>query len=463
MRRRQFLQLGTGGVLAGVLGFPGATRANTNSPDFRLVAANGQHRFLDQQAEPTGVMRYNDSIPGPLIRIPRARESVILFHNALDESSSVHWHGLRIENAMDGVPGMTQDPVLPGDDFIYRLNPPDAGTYWYHSHSRAWQQMALGLAGVLIVDEDEPPRVDQDLVFAVDDWRLQRSGQIERASFGSMHDWSHAGRVGNFITVNGQRELVYPVSAGERLRLRMVNIANARSMQLLINEPETQVVALDGQPVKPFRPEAGIVLLAPGQRCDLIIDLSFTPGHRSPIELLIRDTAYEIATLQYDERVKRENPLADSIELAANPLARTALPDRFRHVPLLMEGGAMGSLRSASLDGKILSMRELVHNGMAWAFNGVAGLPEEPLFRVARGSAISLDVENATRWPHAMHIHGHHFQSDLEPGVWRDTLLFAREQKSSMRFVADNPGRWLIHCHMAEHMASGMLTWFEVS
>ena len=412
---------------------------------------------------PTGVMRYNDSIPGPLVRIPRGRESIIRFHNALDEPSSVHWHGLRIDNAMDGVPGMTQDPVLPGGEFVYRLNPPDAGTYWYHTHSRSWKQMALGLAGVLIVDEDEPPRVDRDLVFAIDDWRLDRDGQLQRGSLGNMHDRSHAGRIGNFITVNGQRKPDFTVSAGERLRLRLVNIANARTMRLSIDEPETRVVALDGQPVPPYRPDSGIIQLAPGQRCDLVIDLSASPGHRVPIELLIRENAYEVAALRYDDVVRREHPLDEPVELAPNPLARTVLPEESLRVPLRMEGGAMGSLGSAVLDGKTLSIRELVQHGKAWAFNGVSGLPKEPLFRVTRGAGVSLEVHNATRWPHAMHIHGHHFQSDLEPGVWRDTLLFTREEQGNMRFVADNPGKWLIHCHMAEHMASGMLTWFEVS
>ena len=79
-----------------------------------------------------------------------------------------------------------------------------------------------------------------------------------------------------------------------------------------------------------------------------------------------------------------------------------------------------------------------------------------------RGTAVSLQIINDNGWPHAMHVHGHHFVDDREPGVWRDTSLFARGEKSSLRFVADNPGKWLIHCHMTEHMAAGMVTWFQV-
>ena len=110
-----------------------------------------------------------------------------------------------------------------------------------------------------------------------------------------------------------------------------------------------------------------------------------------------------------------------------------------------------------------MEIRELVKHRQVWALNGIAGMPAEPLFRVPRGSAISLEIDNNSRWPHAMHLHGHHCQTSREPDIWRDTVLFDREERGSMRFIADNPGKWLIHCHMVEHMAGGMVTWFEVT
>ena len=125
------------------------TELSAQPPGYQLVASHGQVKFSPQQETPTRVLHYNQSIPGPVLRLPQGRESVIRFENALDESSSVHWHGLRIDNSMDGVPDMTQATVQPGEVFEYRLTPPDAGTYWYHTHQRSWAQMALGLAGVL--------------------------------------------------------------------------------------------------------------------------------------------------------------------------------------------------------------------------------------------------------------------------------------------------------------------------
>ncbi len=459
--RRQFIKASVAGLLGASLFRP--TRGHANLTSFELSASNGQFMFGDDQENATQVMFYNQSIPGPVIRIPQGRESIVQLRNSLDEPTSVHWHGLRIDNAMDGVPDLTQPPVMPGQQFEYHLTPPDAGTYWYHSHMRSWAQLALGLAGVLIVEEANPPRVDQDLVFAIDDWRLDREMQMDTESFGSMHDWSHGGRLGNFITINGETEPSFEVASGERVRLRLLNIANARIMNLLFNESGISVVAIDGQPVEAFTPEDGRIVLAPGQRADLIIDMTADPGTRSAIELVIGEYAYEVAGFDYSQQARRAQLLDTPIRLPDNPANKIVLPTEFKRVPLLMQGGAMGGMRGAIFEGRELDIRELVQRQKVWALNGIVGMPAEPLFSVRRGTAVSLDVHNDNNWPHAMHIHGHHFIHDRNPGWWRDTTLFQRGERGAMQFVADNPGKWLIHCHMVEHMAGGMLTWFEVT
>lgn len=438
----------------------GIAQANTRQ---QLIAASGEHRFVAGQKQATQVMQYNESIPGPVLRLPQGQTSEIEFINRLDEASTVHWHGLRIENAMDGVADMTQPPVMPGGTFLYRLTPPDAGTYWYHTHMRSWAQQALGLAGVLIVEEENPPLVDQDLICAIDDWRLDDGLQFHVESLGSMRDWSHQGRTGNVFTVNGKVHETFPVASGERVRLRLINIANARVMRLLIDEPRVSIIAIDGQPITPEPLIANRLTLAPGARADLMLDMTAEPGQSSLIELLEGDYAYEIARFDYRVDARRSELLEAPIELAPNPLQRTRLPDQFKSVPLLMQGGAMSPMQSASFQGETMDIRELVQNRQVWALNGVAGLPAEPLFREPRGTPISLEIDNNTRWPHAMHLHGHHCQTSREPDVWRDTVLFDREEGGSMRFIADNPGKWLVHCHMVEHMAGGMVTWFEVT
>lgn len=464
LSRRSFIRTGVAAGAAAACGglLLAPARATGARETFLLAASAGEVRIERDQQTATRVMYYNQSIPGPVIRIPQGRESVIRFRNRLDEPSTVHWHGLRIDNAMDGVPDVTQAPVLPGEEFEYRLTPPDAGTYWYHSHLRSWYQLALGLAGVMVVEETDPPRVDRDLVLAIDDWRLDEAMQMDTDSFGSMRDWSHGGRLGNYLTANGKSETTFEVESGERVRLRLVNTANARIMNLVLEARQMSIVALDGQPVKPHAPDSGRIRLAPGQRCDLIVDMVEDPGHRSPIEVVIGEYAYEVARFAYGPGVKRDQLPDTPIALPDNPANRVRLPVSFRHVPMLMQGGAMGGMRSAIYQGREMNLRELVGHSKVWAINGVVDMPEEPLFQVERGTAISLDVVNDNGWPHAMHIHGHHFIDDRNPGIWRDTTLFERGEKGAMQFVADNPGKWLIHCHMAEHMAGGMVTWFQV-
>jgi FtsP/CotA-like multicopper oxidase with cupredoxin domain len=233
-------------------------------------------------------------------------------------------------------------------------------------------------------------------------------------------------------------------------------------MSIRINQPVISVIAIDGQPVNPFDLSNGIITLAPGQRSDLIIDMTSEPNHISLIELLVKNRPYPIAVFKYDEQIKREKLLDSSISLPLNPVNRIELPNSFEHIPLYIEGGAMGSMSAARYKGQDMSVRELIKYNQIWAFNGVAGLSDSPSFKVKRGTAISLDIENDNRWPHAFHVHGHHFKEDSNPDVWRDTTLVQRQQKTSLKFIADNPGKWLIHCHMIEHQAGGMVTWFEV-
>jgi FtsP/CotA-like multicopper oxidase with cupredoxin domain len=233
-------------------------------------------------------------------------------------------------------------------------------------------------------------------------------------------------------------------------------------MNLLFSEPLIAVIAVDGQPVEPYALADGKLQLAPGQRVDLMIDMMSAPGQRSLIEVVIGEYAYEVASFAYDAVPRRERVLETPIRLEPNPLQQLRLPDEFLQVPMLMQGGAMGGMRSAIYEGREMGVRELVQHRMIWAINGIAGLPQEPLFRVRRGTAVSLDIDNDNSWPHAMHVHGHHFIDHRTPGLWRDTALFARGAQASLRFIADNPGKWLVHCHMVEHMAAGMVAWFEV-
>ncbi|WP_420405276.1 multicopper oxidase family protein [Nisaea sp.] len=431
------------------------------SPPETLEARPGTARLAPAEYEPTPIWGYEGGVPGPTLRVKQGGRIDRRFLNALPQSSTVHWHGIRIDNAMDGVPELTQTAVAPGGSFDYAFTAPDAGTYWYHPHNRTWEQLARGLYGALVVEEPDAPDIDRDEVLLIDDWRLTEKAEIAE-DFGAMHDWSHGGRIGNWITVNGDGYWASTARQNERLRLRLVNVANARIFSLSLKGLDGWIVALDGQPLEtPQR--AGRMVVAPAQRIDLIVDV--TGEAEASIVSHERNGSYAIATFTVSESAasRRTDPAAP---LPPNPLPEIGPLESARRAELLMEGGAMGGMTGAMMGSRSMDMRGLVQQGKVWAFNGRADMPDEPLISAAAGETIRIRIENRTGWPHAMHLHGHHFRKVLEGGALgahRDTLLMDREEIAEIAFVADNPGDWLLHCHMVEHSAAGMMTWIRVA
>ncbi|EAU39782.1 multicopper oxidase domain protein [Fulvimarina pelagi HTCC2506] len=417
-------------------------------------------------ASPTPIWGFDGTVPGPVLRTMAGERLSAVVENGLDQPTSVHWHGIRIDNAMDGVPGLTQEAIAPGGRFVYDFEAPDPGTYWYHSHDRSWEQNARGLHGALIVEEAEPwEGADRDLVLLVDDWRLAEDGSIDD-SFGQMMDWSHGGRLGNFVTVNGRSKPRIEVRPNERIRVRLINAANARIMELGLPGTRTWRLALDGMPV-PLVEENEPVWLAPAQRTDLLVDIL---DDETPKTLVLHTNGgpFEIAEFA----VTGEPVRASFPEAIGLPRSGPSLPDDLSdavRAELLMEGGAMGGMAGAMHKGRMMDTRSLVGKGYVWAFNGVADDRGKPLARFAKGQTAVITIRNETGWPHAMHVHGHHFRVLTRNGeptgdvAMRDTTLTVPDETIEIAFVADNPGKWLLHCHMLEHSASGMMTWFEVA
>lgn len=449
------------GVAASGASLPPAWPALADAPT--LTGRIGSARLAPPDFPETPIWGYDGQVPGPVIRLGQGERVRRRFVNALPQASTVHWHGIRIDNAMDGVPELTQAAVPPGGDFLYDFVAPDAGTYWYHSHDRTWEQMARGLYGALIVDEaDGGPAVDRDEILLIDDWRLMEDAQID-PQFGNMGDRSHDGRIGNWVTVNGDADWRRAVRRHERLRLRLVNTANARIFFLELQGLEGWVVALDGQPVADPTPARQLVL-APAQRADLIVDVVDAEGTRSFLVSHEREGVFPLAAFPV-EGSARPSRLAAPTALQLNPVAPLRGLGDARRATLLMQGGAMGGMRGALMGGRMTDIRDLVAQGKVWAFNGVADFRAEPLVELATGETARIAIVNETAWPHAMHLHGHHFrkiEADGTTGPLRDTILVDREETAEVGFVADNPGDWLLHCHMPEHSEGGMKTWIRV-
>lgn len=467
--RRGFLSLTASAAAAGLSPRGGANAKETTGPT-RLVAKQGLAHLLEADQPKTQIWGYDGRVPGPTLRVRQGERIEVELANKLPQPTTIHWHGIRIDNAMDGVAGLTQAAVNSSETFRYSFVAPDAGTYWYHPHFRTWEQLARGLHGVLVVEEPSPPEVDQDVVLVIDDWRIAEDGQIDEASFESLHDLSHAGRLGNILTLNGKFTEDFSVLSGQRLRLRLVNAATARVMSVRFDAHTPFVVALDGQPVeRPFAPAGNSVHLAPAQRVDLILDCGGDPGQINAINVNVgRETLQAGRLIYHPRRRQRANPISDFPILPVNPMPTHIELDKAVPVDLVMSGGARRPFPSAQYKGKEMALRELARqHKKVWAFNDIVGFPEAPISKFAMGKTAIIRMVNRTAWPHALHFHGHHVReiqhSTRDPlPHWRDTVFMRPDETVTVAFVAHNPGRWMLHCHMLGHQRAGMSTWYEV-
>jgi FtsP/CotA-like multicopper oxidase with cupredoxin domain len=370
---------------------------------------------------------------------------------------------------MDGVPGLTQPPIRPGASFTYEFTPPDAGTFWYHPHANSLQQLGRGMAGALIVEEPQSVPVDRDVLWMLSDWRLTSGAQIA-SGFGNAMEAGMSGRVGNTVTINGAVSDDVPVRAGERLRLRLVNSSLARIMALRFEGHRPVVVAIDGQPCEPHEPEGGRLLLGPAMRIDVMLDMQGDPGRRyRVIDDFYDGLSYWLTQLAYEDKgAVRAHPLDAPLSLPRNPLPEPNLANAERH-ELRLQGGMMGGGAMMGMGG----MMGMGH-GASWAINGTsvtgdghAGMA--PLLTLQRGRSCRLRMRNDTAWWHPMHLHGHSFWVLARNGSavpyrqWADTVLVPPKETVDVAFVADNPGDWMLHCHVTDHQVSGMMTILRIA
>lgn len=467
--RRTFLAgTSSAGLLAAVAPICRAVAADRTA--YTLKLAPGLARIAPSPHPETAVWAFNGAVPGPELRVRQGDTLRVSVENGLAEDTTVHWHGLRIPNAMDGVPHLTQKPIGPGETFIYEFAVPDAGTYWYHPHQRSSEQVGRGLYGALIVEERAPIAVDRDVTWVIDDWRLDAQAVID-PSFGNMMDASHNGRIGNTVTVNSTIPDRFAVRSGERIRLRLINAANARTFGLEFTGHEPSVIALDGQPVEPHAPDGGRVVLGPAMRADLILDMTGKPGKSFAVrDGYYPDARYRLLDLAYGPEPLRDGPPDTAIALPSNPLPEPDLSGAVRH-EIVFAGGMMGAMPMAMMGGRSVGMREMMQNGMAWTVNGVAAIGHDldPVVTVERGRTCVLALRNDTAWEHPIHLHGHSFRVLTRNGMpvarrpWQDTVLIAAEEVVEVAFVADNPGGWMFHCHILEHQEAGMSSVLRVA
>ncbi len=437
---------------------PAAAEAADAVAPFPLVAAPARQALLGAGLPDTATWAYGGA--GPVLRALQGETLRVRLENRLPRPTSVQWHGLRLDNALDAA---SLPPLPPGATRGYALPLPDAGTHWYHPHHDGAEQLARGLAGALVVAEAAPPAVDRDLLWTLRDWRLQPDGAIAE-DFHGLREMTQAGRIGTLVTLDGARPADFAVQANERLRLRLLNTANARIFALRFTGHAPLVVVLDGNPVAPHPPEDGLVVLAPGQRADLILDCAGSPGDRAQItDEAYGRLSYRLLDLVYAPGRRRAAPLRDAIRLAPNPVPE---PDPAGAVPfaVVLHGGTVGLLRPG--------LRDARARGMAWTVNGRATPAEashQPLATFRAGASVVLDLRNETAFSHPLHLHGHTLRVLARNGrpmpyrPLRDTPLLGPQERLEVAFVADRPGDWMLHSMVREHHQGGLSAMLRVA
>ena len=409
--RRWFIGAGAAIACSGLP--PGAT-AQPAADGFRLLRA----RALPSTGLGNPGLGYDGIAPGPTLRVRRGDELRVRLVNELAAPTSVHWHGIRLPNAMDGVPQLTQPAVATGASFDYRFRPPDAGTFWYHAYIVG--QTDRGLAGAFIVEDTQPVDVDREIALLLT---------------------TPAAADGPPVLVNGSARPDIAVKTGERLRLRIVNATTARGLFIRLDGHAVRVMAIDGQPAEPFLARDGRVGLGPGNRIDLFIDTMGDAGAMAPLlaaPLTDAKADRPIARLVYERGgAARAGRRSEPLPLPPNPLPA--------HI----------DLRNS------LKAELLLANAKALDPAG------PPLFTVKRGRAVTLAIRNSGSHPHVMHLHGHSCRvlDRLDDGwkpFWMDTLVVG-DQIERIAFVADNPGKWLIECAALERQDGGTAVWFAVN
>ncbi|BBF93639.1 multicopper oxidase family protein [Blastochloris tepida] len=433
----------------------------------RLTLKPGAAQLRGPDLPPSPVWGFDGQAPGPILRVRRGGEVWVRAENGLDQPTAIHWHGIRLTNPMDGVPPLTQAAIPPGGAFDYRFACPDAGTFWYHAFAGTPEQLDRGLAGALIVEEETPIAVDQDIVLLLQDWQFDDGAAKEGEAKAEAKDSETKGAEAKeseagarHATVNGRPAEDIAAKGHDRIRLRLINAAAWRIAALAFEGGLRPVlVAVDGQPSEAFELGRPRVALPPGGRVDLILDMpaAADPAAEPPaIRLHGYGTDSVLATFRLESGPpRRPEPLGTVSQLPDNPLPRHIELKGAHRLDLALDAGNPQPA-AASL----------------WTFRGGDGPAGPPLFRVARGRTVVLALVNKTPLPHAVHIHGHHVRllDSLDDGWkpwWHDTLLVPEAKTSRIAFIADNPGKWLLPCRAVEQPADGTgsakAAWFEVT
>ena len=430
------------------------------SPDIvevALVAGVAETSYLE--TGPAQVWAYRDgsktdakgSVPGPLIRAKQGDQVIVRFRNELLESTTVHWHGLRVPNAADGTPS-TQVEVPPGGEYRYEFTARDAGTFWYHPHVRGDVQIERGLQGMVIIDGGPTITATAERSFVFDDVKLNGSGTLSDST--TPLDIM-LGRLGNFLLANGTVGGTLPVISGARERWRIVNTANGRYLNLRLPGHQFRVIGWDGGLLStPYTTET--LLIVPGERYEVLVELHGAVGGELPLQTVYYDRGHDIPDVGPETIM--------TLHFESETVAQSGPVESLTVPPISLEAAATTVTRSLKLG------ERMINDGADVLFTiNDSAYPDIPVIGAIAGDIEVWSLQNDSEMDHPFHVHGMFFRILDTNGVapehvgWKDTVNVPK--KSTLRFVVQygEAGRWMYHCHILEHAERGMMGELKLS
>lgn len=458
------------------------------TPPFLAVTPTGKTVTYDLVAQPAAIQvahsgaktqawTFNGQTPGPTLRATVGDTVVINFKNELPEPTTIHWHGLRIRNAMDGVP-VVMKPIQPGASFRYEFVVPDAGSFWYHPHMNTAHQVERGLYGAFVVDETTKPTFHADDYWVIDDWHLDAQNQHVTASV-SDDFW---GRRGPLITLNTSTDLKVAVAAKQVRRVRLLNGSNSSIFVFKIAGHKLTLIAKDGVPVMtPWTVDS--LRIAPGERWDIALQTDQLSGSFA-IDVQQQNNRFGQAggtvgaSTQWTVNSK-SYPDVDWLRLTKNKLTiinvqnDTPMSHPFHmhgHFFAVMSRTSGMNPPAAGSDGQLTTVGHLIY-GADVATDLAAPTLETPLF--PRSAPASSDTISVVLGGGMGGMGGggggmgggggSNVLTTADRRAWHDTVEVRPGQTMQLAIFGNNPGDWMYHCHILEHEEAGMMGVFQVA
>ena len=409
---------GTGTAMSSLVEAPGTQPLRSFMLTAEVAEVNGRHAWT-----------YNGVVPGPELRVKQGERVRVTLVNHLPASTTIHWHGYPLPNAEDGVAGLTQDAVRPGDSYTYEFVATIPGTYWYHAHQDTEHQVPMGLYGALVVEPDIAAAYDVDVTVIIGDAdRPDASRHIDAAP-------------------------------GQRVRLRVISaygedMTGDPEVLTLVGTPY-RIVAIDGHDLnEPGQLGPERIMIDTGQRYDLV----FTMPPSGQVRLV--DSRKQTGS----RLIRREWADLGSGPLPELPRNSLAIFDLTDYGAPAVDPAADATKFDVSADLAITNQVGIRYGSYEFVhmFNG-RSFPDTPVILVREGDVVRLRFANLTDEYHPIHLHGHIMSVIARNGrriegspIHLDSILVGPHETWTVAFLADNPGLWMIHCHILVHAAYGL-------